>query len=529
MEPPDRSPAFPIGRSGSAGVSPESTDCGLRTSEDSRRSNPVGETPTGVREARALPGREPRVDSLVHRLRVGIASLILSLAVAGAAAARPPNLVFIYADDLGWSDTGYGGSDFYETPHLDRLRAQGMLFTDAYAPAGNCAPSRASLLSGLYSPRHGLYAVNSTNRGPQEAMRLEPVPNRIDLAPGFTTFAERLRAAGYATGLFGKWHVDDRLDPATLPPAQGFEVYFDSRLPSPNPFRDEPDDPKGAFSLTRAACDFMTWHRERPFFAFVSHHAVHSDLEATPASLRKFEAKKPGRLHNEPLYAACVHDLDAAVGMLLAKLAELGLEENTLVVFTSDNGGGDGRSQEPLRGGKGGYYEGGIRAPMLVRWPGVVAAGGASDVPVTQIDLFPTWLAAAGVRGQVPALDGRSLLPLLRGEEAWPARPIFWHFPGYLDRPVNRGRDEIFRTRPVSVVRLGEWKLHLFWEEWLLDGGREGLPGNLAVELYHLGDDPGEHRDLAADRPRERDELLEVLLAWLRDTSAPVPALRKRS
>lgn len=445
---------------------------------------------------------------------------------AGAAAERRPNIVVIFADDLGYKDTVFTGSDFYETPNLDRLAQRGMVFDHAYAGAGNCAPSRACLHSGQYSPRTGVYAVGRTDRGPIPLQRMVPVPNREDLAVENVTLAEALQAAGYATGLFGKWHLSG--EPNTLPTQQGFETYFDSRRPNPNLRRDEPADPKGAYSLTRAAIDFFGRNRERPFFAFVAHHAIHSALEARPASLAKFQAKKPGANHTHALYAACIYDLDDTIGVLLQGLRDLGLEQNTLVIFTSDNGATPQSLQEPLRGNKGAYYEGGIREPFIAVWPGKIAPGARSDVPVINLDLYPTFLAAAGA--PVPkdkVLDGESLLPLFTQQAKALTRPaIYWHFPGYLDVPVTRGRDPVFRTRPTTAMRAGDWKLHLYHEEWQLDGGREKLATNRAVELYNLADDPGEHRDLAASNPAKRDELLAQMLAWMKRTDAKMPTER---
>jgi len=445
-----------------------------------------------------------------------------------AAFAEKPNLILIYADDLGWRDTSFNGSDFHETPHLDRMAKRGIVFPNGYAGAGNCAPSRACLHSGTYTPRHGLFAVGRTDRGPKKFQRLVPIPNRHGLAAAETTLAEALKAAGYTTGQFGKWHIGG--SQGANPKEQGFDVFFDSQSGNPNQHRDRPTDPKGAFSLTRAAIDFIEQAKadKQPFFAFVSHHAIHTALESTPASLAKFTAKTPGKLHHHPLYAACTFDLDAAVGQLLERLDALGLAENTLVVFTSDNGATQQASQEPLRGNKGGYYEGGIRVPFLAVWPGRIEPR-ESAAPVHQIDLYPTFLAAAGAAppdGKV--LDGANLLPLLINGEP-PARPaLFWHFPGYLDNPVTRGRaDDVrlgFRTRPVSVIRKGDWKLHLFHEEWVLDGGRDAIPASQAVELYHLAKDPGEHHNLATTEPAKTTELLDDLLAWIAATKAPVPS-----
>ncbi len=454
-------------------------------------------------------------------------SLLLPISVAAATATtRPPNIVLIFADDLGYKDPGFNGSTFYETPNLDRLAARGMVFNHAYAAAGNCAPSRASLHSGQYAPRTGVYAVGRTDRGPKALQRLVAIPNREDLALENVTVAEALKAAGYATGLFGKWHLGG--EPGTKPTQQGFDVFFDSRSPNPNARRDEPADPKGIYSLTRAAGAFIEKNRDRPFFAFVSHHAIHSALEARPASLAKFQAKTaatPGQ--KNALYAACLYDLDDGVGELLKKIHDLGLDENTLVIFTSDNGGTGQSSQEPLRGNKGCYYDGGIREPFIATWPGRIAPGTQSNVPIINLDLYPTFLAAAGA--PAPAgkiLDGESLLPLLVGSAAALARPaIFWHFPGYLDDPVTRGRDPVFRTRPVTVMRAGDWKLHLYHEEWQLDGGREKLATNRAVELYNVADDPGERTDVAVSNPKKRDELLAPLLAWIDRTGAKLPSV----
>lgn len=454
---------------------------------------------------------------------LAVVALGLSPEAHAAGSAGRPNIVLIFADDLGYKDTGFTGSSYYETPNLDRLAAQGMVFDQAYAGAGNCAPSRACLHSGQYSPRTGVYAVGRTDRGPKNLQRLVAVPNREDLALGNVTLAEALQSAGYRTGLFGKWHLSG--DPGTRPTQQGFDVYYDSREPNPNVRRDEPDDPKGIYSLTRAAGEFMANNRDRPFFVMLSHHAIHSSLEARPASLAKFQKKPAAPGQDKPLYAACVYDLDDSVGQLLQKIQELGLAANTLIVFTSDNGGTGASSQEPLRGNKGCYYEGGIREPFIAYWPGRIAAGTRCAVPVINVDLYPTFLDVAGAsapKGKV--LDGESLWPLLKQSSKTLSRAaIFWHFPGYLDEPVTRGRDPVFRSRPVTVMRAGDWKVHLYHEEWQLDGGREKLASNRAVELYNLAADPGEHHDLATTQPAKRDELLDQLQAWLRATDAKIP------
>lgn len=456
-------------------------------------------------------------------LTIGIGLLVL-VGIPTKHAAGLPNIVLIFADDLGWKDVGYQGSDFYETPNLDRLAKAGMVFSQAYAGAGNCAPSRAVMLSGQYGPRHGVYAVDNTARGPKSLMRMIPIPNKSGLAESNVTMADALKAAGYATGIFGKWHLGGK--EGAEPTAQGFDTFLNSR-PNPNQKRDEPEDPKGIYSLTRAAIAFIEKNKERPFFAYVAHHAIHTALEARPSSLEKFKAKKPGAQHKNALYAACLYDLDDGVALLLARLKELGLEKNTLVIFMSDNGGTQQSSQEPLRGSKGGYYEGGIREPFIAYWPGVVKPGSRSDVPIHNVDLFPTFLAVAGA--SVPKdkqLDGENLMPLFKQAGKLKRQSLFWHFPGYLDDPVIRGRDAVFRTRPVSVIRKGDWKLHLYHEEWLLDGGRETLATNNSVELYNIATDIGERNNLANANTAKRDELLDELLNWFKSVNAPLPTER---
>ncbi len=430
------------------------------------------------------------------------------------AISRVPNIVLILADDLGWQETGFSGSDFCETPHLDRLASQGMVFRHAYAAAGNCAPSRACLLSGQYTPRHGVYAVGSTKRGPVELMRLLPIKNSSGLPAAEFTLGKAMKSAGYATGMFGKWHLDG---------AQGSKPqdHFDVVQVEGHSWRENAaDDPKGIFSITDAACEFIEANRERPFFAYIPHYAVHTPIQARRPTVEKFKEKPPGKLHRDPNYAACVAELDEGIGQLMKKLAELGLEENTLVVFTSDNGGTI-ESQEPLRGKKGSYYEGGIREPMIVRWPGVVKPGSTCDTPVINVDFYATFAAIAGAKlPEQRPLDGANLLPLFEGKGELDRQAVFWHFPGYLNGPVPRGRDPVFRTRPVSVIRKGDWKLLLYHEEWQLDGGRNKLATNDAVELYNLAADPRELKNVATSNTDKRDELIADLLGWATRTEA---------
>ena len=435
---------------------------------------------------------------------------------------KKPNIILIFADDLGYKDVGFTGSKVFETPNIDALAKQGMIFNNAYAGAGNCAPSRACLLSGRYTPRHGVYAVGSTTRGPKKEMKVVPVPNTNYLASSFVTVAEALQQQGYATGLFGKWHLSSNKVKGTSPTEQGFNVFFDSRKENPNIKRDKPKDPKGIYSLTDSAIAFIQRNQHKPFFAFLSHHAIHSNIEAKPETIERF--KKKGLDNKAALYAACIFDLDESIGLLMAYLKRSGLDKNTLVIFTSDNGATQQSSQEPLRGNKGSYYEGGIREPFIAYWNGNIKPNTQNNTPIINIDLYPTFLAAAG--NSSVKLDGENLLPLFTGKTITTKRSnLYWHFPGYLNEPVIRGRDSIFRTRPATVLRKGNWKIHLYYEEWLLNGGIKNIDKNNAVELYNLEEDEGERNNLALVNRKKRNELLNELLLWLKKEKVPQPVL----
>jgi len=348
-------------------------------------------------------------------------------------------------------------------------------------------------------------------------MRLVPIPNRDGLHEADSTIADALKAAGYTTGHFGKWHLFHpggkaaRGGGGALPSQQGFDVTYDSfgdgKLleGSKGNFPGPKTDPKGVFDLSRQACKFMEVNKDKPFFVYLAHHAPHGPVNSRDATRKMI--KDP--------YQACVYDLDASVDLVLKKIKELGIEKNTLVIYTSDNGGHG--KQGLFRGEKGMYYEGGIREPMIALWPGVIEAGSTCMTPVMQIDYFPTFLELAGVASIKKELDGESLLPLLKQSGELKRTSLFWHMPGYLNFPKKGARDKHFRTRPVSVIRKGDWKLHLYHEEWILDGGKN------ASELYNLKNDPGEKNNLAKENPKMREDLLAELKAWFKQVGAPIP------
>lgn len=417
---------------------------------------------------------------------------------------RKPNFVFILIDDLGWTDLGFMGSKYYETPRIDKLAAEGVVFTNAYSNAPNCAPTRACLMSGQYTPRHGVYTVGTSERGESKRRRLIPVANTEELGAGHVTLAEALKPAGYTCACLGKWHLGTKSP--YRPQDRGFDVVWD-RTGGGHFTKD------GEYltdRLTREAVNFMEAHRDRPFFLYLSHHAVHTPLQAKPELIEKYKAKLPSGSHRNPTYAAMIESVDRSVGRVLDKLDELGLAESTYVFFFSDNGGyGNATMMEPLRGSKGMLYEGGIRVPAIVRRPGRIAPGRRCEAPIVGIDFYPTILELA--EASKPAgytLDGESLVPLLAGTGGLEREAIFWHYPVYLE-PYNASQWP-WRTTPAGAIRQGDWKLIEFFED-------------RRVELYNLVDDIGEANDLAASMPWKAKELHTRLENWRIRLNAPVP------
>lgn len=477
----------------------------------------------GIRTAR-YPATTTAGNALVPGALVLL--LLLLFALSGVAAAPSPipeanprpNVIYINVDDLGYKDVGYMGGTFFETPHIDALASQGMMFTRNYAAASNCAPSRASLMTGQYTPRHGVYTVSPSDRGEAHTRKLVPIANTDSLQPAAFTLAELFKQAGYTTATFGKWHLGQ--DPTT----QGFDrnVGGDGRgAPgkggyfSPYNIANITNGPTGEYltdRLTSEAIRFIADHREEPFFVYLPFYAVHTPLMAKDSLVAKYRAKA-NPLDIDPVYAAMVETMDTNVGRLLTYLRTAGLEEKTIVVFTSDNGGiRSVATQAPLRAGKGSYYDGGIRVPLLVRWPTHIRAGSRSDEPIINLDFFPTFSEILGIAPPGQRLDGVSLLPVWKGGRL-KKRPLFWHFPIYLEKYnalEDDARDPLFRTRPGAVVMLDHWKLHHYFEDD-------------AIELYDLRKDIGERNNLAQKRPAKARKLRQLLQAWQQEVQAPIP------
>ena len=437
------------------------------------------------------------------------------------AAEERPNLLFIYLDDFGWRDTGFMGSDFYETPHLDALAREGMIFTHAYSASANCAPARASLLSGQYTPRHEVYNVGTGPRGKAAYRRLQHIPGVDTLDPEITTWAQCIQASGYRTATMGKWHLSD--DP--LP--YGFDVNVGgshSGGPPRGYYPPHPkvaglgEVPKGEYltdTLTHRAIDFIEENQDQPWMLYLTHFAVHTPLDPKKELVAKYQAKPPGELHDHVAMATMIEAVDTGVGRIVSALQETGTRDRTVIIFFSDNGGyGPATDMDPLKGYKGTYYEGGIRVPFFVNWPGVVEPGQTVETPIIGVDLFPTFCEILGAdlpEGQ--PLDGVSLVPVFRGGSLEGGeRALFWHFPAYLQSYSikTEQRDRLFRSRPCSVIRKGDWKLHQYFEK-------------NEFELYHLGKDPGETTNLVETEPERFEELKQDLETWRKEIQAPVP------
>ncbi|MGB0766104.1 MAG: sulfatase [Phycisphaeraceae bacterium] len=455
-----------------------------------------------------------------------IAIVLCVLGSLSALAGERPNIVFIMADDLGVTDLGVTGSDYYLTPNLDRLASEAMVFTAAYANCANCAPTRAALMSGMYAPRTGVYTVGNPARGRAAERALIPSPNRTELDPDFVTIAEVLQGAGYTTAHMGKWHLGSG---DTGPLAQGFDLNVGggrNGLPksffSPYGNVDIPDAPKGEYltdRLTHEAADFIRRQKDsdEPFFLYLPLYTVHTPIQPEQARVAAAEVREKGERHTNPKYAAMVEGMDHYIGRVLGALDEHGLAENTLVVFTSDNGGhGTYTDQHPLRGSKGMFYEGGIRVPLIVKYPGVTKAGSRSDEPVLLFDFFPT-LAELG-KAKLPTsqpVDGESLVPVLRDPGAPLDREaIYFHFPAYLQGYRGGEGAEAhrppWRATPCSAVRSGDWKLVEYFEK-------------SEIELFNLKTDPGEQNNVANDHPEKTLELVSKLRAWQQSVDAPIP------
>lgn len=450
---------------------------------------------------------------------------------------RPTNIILILVDDLGWMDLSCQGSDYYRTPHIDRLAKEGMRFTNAYAACAVCSPTRAAIQTGRYPGRTGVTdwirsrfqrgGIGTPEQNPSEYVggknrRLLCPPNPFWMEHEEHTIAEVLKERGYRSAHIGKWHLGDE---AWYPAGQGYdENYGGCDYGQPPSYFDPYQQPKHKHPMIRAGIPFLPGKKkgqyltdreadeavafirrsqDQPFFLHLAHYAVHTPIQAEAEAAGAY--RRDGKTETNAKYAAMVESVDRSTGRILATLDELGIADQTLILFTSDNGGldrkGSPTDNAPLRSGKGYAYEGGIRVPFIVHWPNNIPAKTISNVPVCSIDVFPSFLNVAGVdRDQDQAIDGVDLIPHLTsgGTKSIPERNLIWHFPHYRHEPG-----------PYSIIRQGDWKLIKFYE-----GKRE---------LFHLGDDLSESNDLAAARPKLVASLEADLMRELEAMGAKLP------
>ncbi len=483
----------------------------------------------------------------LRKAGVGVAGLVACNGMAGsairgaekdvkpgpnsAAQPKPPNIVFILVDDLGWADTGVYGSKYYETPNIDRLAAEGMQFTHAYAACAVCSPTRAAVMTGRYPARLGVTdwirarfqggIIPEDRKNPTKYVgdKKKPLlcpPNALWMELDEVTIAEALKCAGYTSCHIGKWHLGTE---DWYPDKQGFDYniggcdfgqppsYFDPYLnkhqgtiPTLKPRK------RGEYLTDREAYEavqFIQKHQDKPFFLYLAHYAVHTPIQAKQDLTNKYKKKATTTKQKNPAYAAMVESVDQAVGRICKTLDELKLAEDTIIFFTSDNGGLlPVTHNAPLRSGKGFPYEGGIREPLIIRWPGKVKAGSRSDEPVTSVDYLPTICEAAGV--PLPRdrdVDGVSILDHLRtgGKKGINRDAIYWHFPHYRGSVV-----------PYSIIRSGPWKLIKRYE-------------GKTYELFDLQRDLSEENDLSNEMPEKVKELDTKLAKWLKSVGAKMP------
>lgn len=460
----------------------------------------------------------------MNRILFAISAILFPSGVALCAADPPrrPNVVVVLADDFGWTDLACYGSDLHETPHLDRLARDGMRFTQNYSACTVCSPTRAALLTGKYPAR--LHITDwIPGLMPDNPKLLVPEWTKF-LPTSETTIAELFHSRGYTTASIGKWHLGGE---EYYPQRNGFDINIGGTdKPSPPsylapwkiPTLSEGKD--GDYLTDRLADEavrFIDQSKDKPFFLYLAHFAVHTPIQGRADLVAKYKAKlKPGLTHKNAAYAAMVESMDASVGRIRAKLEELKLADNTILIFTSDNGGRvPTTSNKPLRYGKASAYEGGVRVPLIVYWPGVTKPGSASDAPVITMDLFPTLVEMAVLEkpkaesGRAPAgCDGVSLVPLLRGTGALARRDLFWHYP-------HHQHYQLGGATPYGAIRSGDYKLIEFFND-------------MRVELYDIKSDIGEEHDLAREKPKLVDDLRNRLHGWRREVGAQMPTPNPR-
>lgn len=429
-----------------------------------------------------------------------------------------PNIIIINVDDLGWKDLGYMGSEFYHTPNIDELSKQGVVFMNAYSGASNCAPSRASLMSGLNTPKHGIYTVGNPERGDKRTRKLIPSKNTRFLNDSINTIPKLLKSKGFVTANFGKWHINK--DPLS----HGFDFNIggsNKGNPGKNgyfsPYKIDFIESKqnGEYltdRIAKEAISFFKKNQKKSFFANISFYSVHTPIQGKKEWIDFYKLKEGENGQDNNAYGAMVSSVDENIGKIIQSLKQLNLYESSLIFFTSDNGGIRAISnQYPLRAGKGSYYEGGIKVPLIIKWPNMSKKNTVSYSNVSQLDFFPTILDFIKNDLKPNNLDGISLKNYITSSTNID-RDLFFHFPIYLEaynKSEDQGRDPLFRTRPGSVIISNNWKLHYYYED-------------NETELYNLDIDPGESNNLKESEKYITQKLLDKLKKWLESNRAYV-------
>jgi len=452
------------------------------------------------------------------KINSGILIILVALLILGCSnkSETPPNFVFVLADDLGFSQIGCNGSNYYKTPNIDKLATEGMRFTNAYAACPVCSPTRASIMTGKYPARlhvTDFIAGNNKDNYPlsqpewQKFLPLEEI-----------TFAEVLKESGYNTALFGKWHLSkEKTPPGSLPfnpDKQGFDETFVTYKPSGSmiqPWQEAENDAHNVDTITSLALDFLERNQSNPFFLFVSHNTIHDPLKEKAETIQKYEnLKATEEPENHPIVAAMIERLDNSCGKIFDKINELGLDKNTVVIFFGDNGGRDKYAkQTPFRAGKGWLYEGGIREPLIVKWKDRLTPGTVSDALISSVDFLPTFLDIGDIKDVPLNIDGKSFLPVLKEEKSENHNNLFWHYPHY-----HGGSGML----PAGAVRSGDYKLIEWYEPKLLNTGN-------SIELFDLKKDVGETTNLSKQLPEKAAELKTLLENWRIEVGAQMPTV----
>ena len=457
------------------------------------------------------------------RTRYKLSLLVFSFILVhfSSSAEKPLNVVFFLIDDLGWMDIGANGSNYYKTPHIDQLAKEGMRFTNGYAACNVCSPTRAAIMAGKYPARLLLTQWLPSGRWDAKKNKLQEARYLSNLPLEEFTVAEALREGGYKTAFMGKWHLGPL--PYYYPEHQGFDINVAGRdygapgsywypfegswrIPTTDlkVFKESPIEGKEGDYLTDRLMEegdkFIREHSEKPFFLMMSLYAVHSPLQGKPGKVARYEKVPEEQRQGDPRYAAMVETVDDGVGRLMTALRDKEIEENTLVIFTSDNGGmSKATDNSPLRANKGSNYEGGLRVPVIVKWPGVTEPGSISDEPVISTDFYPTILGATGLpKRPLQHVDGVDLSSVLKGRSRIDRQSLFWHYPHYNQHP---------QSFPATVIRKGHWKLIE-----ILDTGE--------LELYNLALDVGEQNNLADVHSGLAQSLLAEMRAWRAEVNA---------